>query len=91
MHLTSSGQLKMVVAGEVDQASGCVLDLRLPSDVSRRIIGDADHRDLNTDVPWLGPGLYGQLVGTERLHQGHGLAAAPRPRLAMPRRPARRK
>jgi hypothetical protein len=41
MHLTSGGQLKAVVAGEVDQASGCVLDLRLPSDViSRQIIGD---------------------------------------------------
>jgi hypothetical protein len=36
MHLTSSGQLKVVVAGEVDQASGCVLDLRLLLEVSRR-------------------------------------------------------
>jgi 6-pyruvoyl-tetrahydropterin synthase len=59
----------VVVAGEVDQASGCVLDLRLLSDViSRRVIRDVDHRDLKHRRPWLGPELYGQLVSTERLH-----------------------
>jgi 6-pyruvoyltetrahydropterin/6-carboxytetrahydropterin synthase len=46
--------LEVVVAGEVDQASGYVLDLKLLSDVMRRqIITDVDHCNLNTDVPWL--------------------------------------
>ena len=46
--------LEVVVAGEIDQASGYVLDLKLLSDViSRQVIQDVDHRNLNTDVPWL--------------------------------------
>ena len=46
--------LEVVVAGEVDQASGYVLDLKLLSDVmSRQVIRDVDHCNLNTDVPWL--------------------------------------
>lgn len=46
--------LEVVVAGEIDQATGYVLDLKQLSDViSRRIIRDVDHRNLNTDVPWL--------------------------------------
>jgi len=46
--------LEVVVAGEVDQASGYVLDLKSLSDViSRQVIRDVDHRNLNTDVPWL--------------------------------------
>jgi 6-pyruvoyltetrahydropterin/6-carboxytetrahydropterin synthase len=46
--------LEVVVAGEVDEASGYVLDLKLLSDViGRQIIRDVDHRNLNTDVPWL--------------------------------------
>jgi 6-pyruvoyltetrahydropterin/6-carboxytetrahydropterin synthase len=46
--------LEVVVAGEVDQATGYVLDLKLLSDViSRRVIKDVDHCNLNTDVPWL--------------------------------------
>jgi 6-pyruvoyltetrahydropterin/6-carboxytetrahydropterin synthase len=46
--------LEVVVAGEIDQASGYVLDLKYLSDViGRQIIGDVDHRNLNTDVPWL--------------------------------------
>ena len=46
--------LEVVVAGEIDQATGYVLDLKQLSDViSRRIIQDVDHRNLNTDVPWL--------------------------------------
>ena len=46
--------LEVVVAGEVDPATGYVLDLKQLSDViSRRIIEDVDHRNLNTDVPWL--------------------------------------
>jgi len=46
--------LEVVVAGEIDEASGYVLDLKLLSDViGRQIIQDVDHRNLNTDVPWL--------------------------------------
>jgi 6-pyruvoyltetrahydropterin/6-carboxytetrahydropterin synthase len=46
--------LEAVVAGEIDQASGYVLDLKLLSDVMcRQVIRDVDHRNLNTDVPWL--------------------------------------
>jgi 6-pyruvoyltetrahydropterin/6-carboxytetrahydropterin synthase len=46
--------LEVVVAGEIDQATGYVLDLKLLSDViSRRVIEEVDHRNLNTDVPWL--------------------------------------
>ncbi len=46
--------LEVVVAGPIDQATGYVFDLKELSDViSRRIIEDVDHRNLNTDVPWL--------------------------------------
>ncbi len=46
--------LEVAVAGEVDQATGYVLDLKQLSDViGRRIIQDVDHCNLNTDVPWL--------------------------------------
>jgi 6-pyruvoyltetrahydropterin/6-carboxytetrahydropterin synthase len=44
----------VVVAGEVDAATGYVVDLKELSDVMcRQIISDVDHRNLNTDVPWL--------------------------------------
>jgi 6-pyruvoyltetrahydropterin/6-carboxytetrahydropterin synthase len=46
--------LEVVVAGRVDEATGYVFDLKELSDViSRRVIQDVDHRNLNTDVPWL--------------------------------------
>jgi 6-pyruvoyltetrahydropterin/6-carboxytetrahydropterin synthase len=46
--------LEVVVAGPIDQATGYVFDLKELSDViSRRVIEDVDHRNLNTDVPWL--------------------------------------
>jgi 6-pyruvoyltetrahydropterin/6-carboxytetrahydropterin synthase len=46
--------LEVVVAGQIDSATGYVLDLKQLSDlISRRIIQDVDHRNLNTDVPWL--------------------------------------
>jgi 6-pyruvoyltetrahydropterin/6-carboxytetrahydropterin synthase len=46
--------LEVVVAGEIDQASGYVLDLKQLSDViTTQILRDVDHRNLNTDVPWL--------------------------------------
>jgi 6-pyruvoyltetrahydropterin/6-carboxytetrahydropterin synthase len=46
--------LEVVVAGEVDQASGYVYDLKSLADViGRQVLRDVDHRNLNTDVPWL--------------------------------------
>ena len=46
--------LEVVVAGEIDHASGYVLDLKRLSDIiGRQVIRDVDHRNLNTDVPWL--------------------------------------
>jgi 6-pyruvoyltetrahydropterin/6-carboxytetrahydropterin synthase len=46
--------LEVVVAGEVRGDTGYVLDLKELSEViNRRIIKDVDHRNLNTDVPWL--------------------------------------
>ena len=58
--------LEVVVAGEIDPASGYVLDLRSLSDViNRQVIQDVDHRNLNTDVPW----LKGRVPTTENLAQ----------------------
>jgi 6-pyruvoyltetrahydropterin/6-carboxytetrahydropterin synthase len=46
--------LEVVVSGAVDDATGYVLDLKRLSDVIfQQIIQDVDHRNLNTDVPWL--------------------------------------
>ena len=46
--------LEVVVTGEIDRATGYVLDLKRLSDlITRRVIQDVDHRNLNTDVPWL--------------------------------------
>lgn len=46
--------LEVVVAGEIDQATGYVIDLKELSDViSRLVVEDVDHRNLNSDVPWL--------------------------------------
>jgi 6-pyruvoyltetrahydropterin/6-carboxytetrahydropterin synthase len=46
--------LEVVVAGEVQADTGYVLDLKELEDViDRRVIQDVDHRNLNTDVPWL--------------------------------------
>ena len=56
--------LEVVVAGEVDQASGYVMDLKVLSDVMNgQVIQDVDHRNLNTDVPWLS----GRIPTTENL------------------------
>src|ERR1700745_1707318 len=58
--------LEVVVAGEVDQASGYVLDLKSLSDlIAEHIISDVDHHNLNTDVPW----LKGRVPTTENLAQ----------------------
>jgi 6-pyruvoyltetrahydropterin/6-carboxytetrahydropterin synthase len=46
--------IEVVVAGEIDRATGFVLDLKHLSDViCRAIVDDVDHRNLNTDVEWL--------------------------------------
>ena len=46
--------LEVVVGGEIDQATGYLLDLKHLSGVmSRRVIEEVDHRNLNSDVPWL--------------------------------------
>ncbi len=46
--------LEIVVAGEVQDDTGYVMDLKELSDlIHRRVIKDVDHRNLNTDVPWL--------------------------------------
>jgi len=46
--------LEVVVEGEIDQATGYVVDLKQLSDViCRRIIEDVDHSNLNSDVAWL--------------------------------------
>ena len=58
--------LEVVVAGEIDQASGYVLDLKWLSDViAAHVIRDVDHRNLNTDVPW----LKGRVPTSENLAQ----------------------
>jgi 6-pyruvoyltetrahydropterin/6-carboxytetrahydropterin synthase len=46
--------LDVAVAGKIDDASGYVLDLKQLSDIiNQQIIQHVDHRNLNTDVPWL--------------------------------------
>jgi len=46
--------LEVEVQGPVDPTTGYVFDLkRLSHVISGRIIEDVDHRNLNTDVPWL--------------------------------------
>jgi 6-pyruvoyltetrahydropterin/6-carboxytetrahydropterin synthase len=46
--------LEVVVAGGIDPVTGYVFDLKQLADVMcRRIVEDVDHRNLNTDVPWL--------------------------------------
>jgi 6-pyruvoyltetrahydropterin/6-carboxytetrahydropterin synthase len=46
--------LEVVVGGQIDSSTGYVVDLKhLAQIIERRIIRDVDHRNLNTDVPWL--------------------------------------
>jgi 6-pyruvoyltetrahydropterin/6-carboxytetrahydropterin synthase len=46
--------LEVVVRGDVDPATGYLIDLKRLSDlIGREVIADVDHRNLNTDVPWL--------------------------------------
>jgi 6-pyruvoyltetrahydropterin/6-carboxytetrahydropterin synthase len=47
-------QLEVIVVGEMDDASGYVVDLKHLADVIKaEIIQDVDHHNLNTDVAWL--------------------------------------
>jgi 6-pyruvoyltetrahydropterin/6-carboxytetrahydropterin synthase len=46
--------LEVVVSGEIDPATGYVMDLKQLSDLmASQIIDQVDHRNLNTDIPWL--------------------------------------
>ena len=46
--------LEVIVGGELDASTGYVVDLKRVAEImERRIIRDVDHRNLNTDVPWL--------------------------------------
>lgn len=47
-------QLEVVVTGEIDGASGYVVDLKQLADlIKTEVIEHVDHHNLNTDVPWL--------------------------------------
>jgi 6-pyruvoyltetrahydropterin/6-carboxytetrahydropterin synthase len=46
--------LDVVVSGKINDVSGFVVDLKRLSEVMReQVIEHVDHRNLNTDVPWL--------------------------------------
>lgn len=46
--------LDVVVAGKIDDETGYVLDLKHLSElIYEQVIQYVDHRNLNTDVPWL--------------------------------------
>jgi 6-pyruvoyltetrahydropterin/6-carboxytetrahydropterin synthase len=46
-------ELDVTVEGEVDPATGYVVDLGRVREVAEEVIGDLDHRNLNLDVPWM--------------------------------------
>jgi 6-pyruvoyltetrahydropterin/6-carboxytetrahydropterin synthase len=47
-------QLEVIVAGDLDDASGYVVDLKQLADlIKAEIIQHVDHHNLNTDVAWL--------------------------------------
>jgi 6-pyruvoyltetrahydropterin/6-carboxytetrahydropterin synthase len=57
-------EMDVTVEGEIDPATGYVLDLKRLRDVAEEVVvGDLDHRNLNVDVPW----LEGVLPSTENL------------------------
>jgi 6-pyruvoyltetrahydropterin/6-carboxytetrahydropterin synthase len=56
--------VEVVVTGDVNPSTGYVIDLKRLSDlICREIIQHVDHRNLNTDVPW----LMGQIPTAENL------------------------
>jgi 6-pyruvoyltetrahydropterin/6-carboxytetrahydropterin synthase len=56
-------ELEVTVEGEVDPATGYVLDLKVLRDAAEDVTRDLDHRNLNLDVAW----LEGVLPSTENL------------------------
>ena len=57
-------ELDITVEGDVDPATGYVLDLkRLRDVVEETVLVDVDHRNLNLDVPWMS----GVIPSTENL------------------------
>lgn len=57
-------ELEITVEGEVDPATGYVLDLKALRDLAEEaVIQDLDHRNLNLDVSW----LEGVIPSTENL------------------------
>ena len=53
--------VEVVVRGDVDPATGYLIDLKRLSDlIGREVIADVDHRNLNTDVPWLSDRIGGR-------------------------------
>jgi 6-pyruvoyltetrahydropterin/6-carboxytetrahydropterin synthase len=46
--------VEVVISGEIDPATGYVMDLKQLSDLmASQIINQVDHRNLNTDIEWL--------------------------------------
>jgi 6-pyruvoyltetrahydropterin/6-carboxytetrahydropterin synthase len=56
-------ELDVTVEGEVDPATGYVIDLKRLREIADEVIVDLDHRNLNLDVSW----LQGVLPSTENL------------------------
>jgi 6-pyruvoyltetrahydropterin/6-carboxytetrahydropterin synthase len=57
-------ELDITVEGEIDPVTGYVLDLGDLRDVAEAaVVSDLDHRNLNTDVPW----MEGVVPSTENL------------------------
>jgi 6-pyruvoyltetrahydropterin/6-carboxytetrahydropterin synthase len=47
-------ELEVTVEGTVDPATGFVMDLKALKDlVQERVVREVDHKNLNTEVPWL--------------------------------------
>jgi len=46
--------LEVSVEGEVDPATGYLIDMKVLKDIIRRtVVDEVDHRNLSIDVPWL--------------------------------------
>jgi 6-pyruvoyltetrahydropterin/6-carboxytetrahydropterin synthase len=47
-------ELEVTIEGRVDPATGFVMDLkRLKELLEAQVVADVDHKNLNTEVPWL--------------------------------------
>jgi len=48
-------EIEVTVEGPIDPETGFVMDLkRLKELLEERVVRDVDHKNLNTEVPWLG-------------------------------------